>query len=287
MTWSLYRWVWLLDAPLFVGSAPAGALNRCRAYVPSRAIWGALTAELARVGSKSFPDYRQQGKVLREVARFTYLYPAALVDGAWLAWLPEYVPGKGLVWRREDRAEAEDTVVADRLFRRQLIDRRPGTAIDPESDSAAETSLRETECVMTHWRPGGPDGESRVGFVGYVFLRGDHGADLGRITIIFVGGDTRYGLGRMRRVEFVNDDAVFGASPVLDRNEPIVLSPHLLGHGVSDRELYGAKEALTGWDRTAADPLTHITKPCWLPGSRLLEDATWGIGPEGTWHDVL
>ena len=48
MSWSLQRWTWLLESPLFVGTTPAGSLNRCRLYVPARALWGAMTAELSR-----------------------------------------------------------------------------------------------------------------------------------------------------------------------------------------------------------------------------------------------
>jgi len=48
MSWTLYRWVWRLEAPLFLGMPPSGSLNRCRLYVPACNLWGALTAELAQ-----------------------------------------------------------------------------------------------------------------------------------------------------------------------------------------------------------------------------------------------
>lgn len=76
MSWSLHRWVWQLEAPLYVGMPPAGTLNRCRLYVPARAIWAAITADLARNGRNGFPKYAELGKQLREQARFTYLFPA-------------------------------------------------------------------------------------------------------------------------------------------------------------------------------------------------------------------
>lgn len=49
MTWALHYWSWQLDGPLYVGAPPAGSLNRARLYVPARALWGAVTAELARL----------------------------------------------------------------------------------------------------------------------------------------------------------------------------------------------------------------------------------------------
>jgi hypothetical protein len=285
MTWSLYRWVWRLEAPLFVGAPPARALNRCRPYVLSRAIWGALTSELAQTGTNGSSGYRERGEMLREGARFTYLYPASRVRETWYAWLPEYVPDRGLVWRREDQPTTANTAVRDRQFRRRLIDARPGTAIDADSDIAAEATLRETECVMTHWRPGSPAGHDRVAFAGYVFLKGVRAADLEAVTTLFVGGDTRYGLGRMRRIEFEEAGTVFGSRPDLDGGDAIVIGPLLLGHGISGRQLHGAKEALTGWDRTAADPLMSLATPRWVPGSRFYEDVRWRIDQEGTWHD--
>jgi hypothetical protein len=214
-------------------------------------------------------------------------YPAARVKGAWRARLPKYDKydrdrAMGLVWLREDHTEP----VPDRQFRRWIIAARPGTAIDPESDTAAEATLRETECVMTNWRAGSPSGSESVALVGYVFLKDMPAGDLEGTTTLFIGGDTRYGLGRLRRVEFAEADTVFGARPALDGSEPQVFSSLLLGHAISKREIYGAKEAMTGWDRTAVDPLMSVAIPRWVPGSQTREDVAWTIDPEGTWVDT-
>jgi len=286
MTWSLHRWVWLVEAPLFVGAPPAGSLNRCRPYVLARGIWGALTSESAQAGANAFPDYRGRGKTLRECTRFTYLYPAARMDGTWRAWLPEYVPGAGLVWRREDHSGASNNgAVPDRQFRRWLIDARAGTAIDADSDTAAEATLRETECVMTNWRAKSPAGREPVAMAGYVFLKDTPASDLDAVTTLFIGGDTRYGLGRLRRAEFKDAQTVFGARPALDGGDPRVLTSRLLGHGTSGRDVCGAREALTGWDRTEPNPLLNLSAPRWTPGSRTAEDVWWTVDPEGTWLD--
>lgn len=287
MSWTLHRWVWLLEGPLFVGALPAGALNRCRLYVPPRAIWAALTAESAQAGANGFPDYRQRGKSLREHARFTYLYPAARVKGAWRAWLPDYVPDKGLVWRREDHAPTANEPVPDRQFRRWLIDARPGTAIDADSDTAAEASLRETECVMTHWRFGSPSQGEPIALVGYVFLKDMPASNLNATTTLFIGGDTRYGLGRMRRIEFTDTNTVFGLRAVLDGDSPLLIGQHLLAHGVCGRDLHGAIEALAWWDRSELEgnPLRSGSEARWAPGSRGCDAVEWGIDEAGIWHD--
>jgi hypothetical protein len=84
VNWRLFRWVWQLEAPLHVGMPPSGSLNRCRLYVPARALWGALTAEVARRAGNDFPSYAGGWAGHPGDARLTYLYPAedSRVSGA-------------------------------------------------------------------------------------------------------------------------------------------------------------------------------------------------------------
>lgn len=283
MSWTLYRWTWRLEAPLFVGALPAGSLNRCRLYVPSRPLWGALTAELARRRESGFPSYENEGTVLRENARFTYLFPAECDGKHWRAWLPRYEQPAGLVWRREDRQDGEYHL-PDRQIRMRLLDARPGTAIDPDSDSAEEGSLRETECVLPQWR----SSESSVAFVGYVFLKQDL-PELRDLTALFLGGDSRYGLGRLRRLDMTPASDVFGAQIDLNQGAPSVRSNRLLAHTHQDAgrlEIIGSHELLAGWDRTRHDPFLPIAEmPLWTPGSRVRDGrvADWEIGENGIW----
>ena len=286
MSWTLYRWTWRLEAPLFVGAPPAGSLNRCRLYVPSRALWGALTAELARRRENGFPNYQNEGTILRENSRFTYLFPAECAGKHWRAWLPQYELRSGLVWRREDRQDGERDL-ADRQMRLRLMDARPGTAIDPDSDSAEEGSLRETECVLPLWRNNG----SPVAFAGYVFLKNDV-AELRDITVLFLGGDTRYGLGRLRSVgEWTSASDVFGAQVDLNQGAPSVRSNRLLAHTHQDAggpEIIGSQESLAGWDRTKAVSFQSLSEtPLWTPGSRIRNDGQakdWEISEDGAWQ---
>ena len=206
MSWSLFRWVWRLEAPLFIGMSPAGALNRCRPYVPARALWGAVTAEIARLKSgESFPNYEGVGGEVKRSCRFTYLFPAEKRDGRFLAWLPKFEKEKGLRWCLQDCGKSW----SDRDFRRRLLDTRPGTAIVPESDSALEGSLRHTECIGPWWRDSNSQGETAapVLLLGYVFWQdSDRHRQLQDIETLFIGGDTRYGLGKIRRIDMSSSD---------------------------------------------------------------------------------
>ena len=289
MSWSLFRWVWRLEAPLFIGMSPAGALNRCRPYVPARALWGAVTAEIARLKSgESFPNYEGVGGEVKRSCRFTYLFPAEKRDGRFLAWLPKFEKEKGLRWCLQDCGKSW----SDRDFRRRLLDSRPGTAIVPESDSALEGSLRHTECISPWWRDSNSQGETAapVLLLGYVFWQdSDRHRQLQDIETLFIGGDTRYGLGKIRRIDMSSsDDNVFGKPVRPDREHPEIGSDIVLGHAPEDggtEEMRGAKELLGGWDRNSP---WKGGKRAWAPGSCDTNHTDekpvyWSIDREGYW----
>jgi hypothetical protein len=289
MTWTALQWVWRLEAPLFIGMPPAGALNRCRPYVPARALWGAVTAEISRSrNGESFPDYGKLGWEVALNCRFTYLFPAEKRGGNFLVWLPKYEKTKGLCWRHHDGDES----LSDRDFRRRLLASRPGTAIAPESDSASEGTLRETECINPWWRDPNCQGETNAMLLlGYVFLR-DNGfrRQLDNIDTLFVGGDTRYGLGKICHVgwpELPGDLSVFGKRVHLDREHPEIQSDIVWGHALEGGQpqiqaMQGVKELLGGWDQ--GSPWRGALT--WAPGSFLERSTAWSIDNFGYWLHV-
>ena len=286
MTWTLIQWVWQLEAPLFVGMPPAGTLNRCRLYLPARAMHGAVTSELARLNGEEkgkFPDYGKFGKEVGENCRFTYLFPAEKRGDKFLVWTPKFEVAKGLQWYCQCGGE---NVLSERDFRRHLLDTRPGTAIAPESDSASEGTLRETECINPWWRDSSCQGEKRaVLLLGYVFLKKNGFCkQLENIGTLFVGGDTRYGLGKIRRIGWKvlpDGSSVFGKQVCLSEDEPKIESEVVLGHTLEDDDqmMQGTKELLGGWDlgRPWKGKLT------WTPGSFLEHPAPWTIDNYGYW----
>lgn len=294
MSWSLYRWTWQLESPLYIGATPAGSINRCRLYVPARVLWGALTAELARQkAGMQFPEYGVVGNEIQNRLRFTYLYPAEKSAGKWYAWLPRYKceRGLGLVWEREDDFQKH---FADQAFRMRLLHTRPATAIDPSSDTAEEGSLRETECMNTFWREADGRASSPVGLVGYVFVQDAASAssaelklpeDLQSLRTLFVGGDTRYGLGKLARageLDAVSD--VFGQRVELSGDKPMIRADRILGHAIVDeaKEAYGQRELLVWWD----DGKIHVptSKPLWQPGSYTEQEQLWAIDGTELWR---
>ncbi|CAB4243738.1 conserved protein of unknown function [Methylacidimicrobium sp. AP8] len=286
MSWNLCRWVWRVASPLFVGSTPSGALNRCRLYVPARPLWGALTAELARQEASGDPDYAGIGEMIRDHTRLSYLYPAEVIHGGWCAWLPQYREGEGLCWVREDNDAHR---ISDRRFRRRLLWARSGTAIVPDSDSAREGSLRETECVQPFWRQG-DDSQTApvepVAMAGYILFKESGPEERIRpIARLFVGGDTRYGLGRLERESMEPAATFFGMEVELDQDEPRVVAEYLPAHAHdTEADLSGNQEAIGGWDMAKGQCDPRISGPVWMPGSRWTGDAdipAWNLQPTG------
>ncbi|HON94063.1 MAG TPA: hypothetical protein PKZ07_20995 [Sedimentisphaerales bacterium] len=286
MTWTALRWIWRLEAPLFVGMPPAGALNRCRPYVPARVLWGAVTAEISRSrNGESFPDYGKLGWEVALNCRFTYLFPAEKRGDKFLAWMPKFERKRGVQWYCCGGEES----LSDRDFRRRLLDSRPGTAIAPESDSASEGTLRETECINPWWRDSKCQEESSaVLLLGYVFLRNNgFRRQLDNIDILYVGGDTRYGFGKICRVgwhEVSGDLSVFGKRVHLDGEHPEIQSAIVWGHALEGGHLQiqgmqGVKELLGGWDQGSPWRGTLT----WAPGSFWKEPAVWSIDKYGYW----
>jgi hypothetical protein len=264
---------------------------------------GAVTAELARMKGDEkaqFPDYGKFGKEVGENCRFTYLYPAEKCEDNFLPWLPEFKVQKdlnvkdrnksqksGLRWYRIDGKADE----SDRNFRRRLLDSRHGTAIAPESDSASEGTLRETECINTCWRYSDCQKEAKILFLfGYIFLRNNgFRRQLDTIGTLFVGGDTRYGLGKIQRVEWQEvsvDMSVFGKQVNLDKEHPQIESNIVWGHAPENGSIdidgmKGSKEYLVGWE---PDGLSQKGALAWAPGSSMDKMIPWSIDQYGFWR---
>ncbi len=281
MTWSLYRWVWRLEAPVHIGMPPAGALNRTRLYVPARAVWGAMTAELARRQNIQVPDYKAVGQQLQVRARFGYLFPAQKVGESWYAWLPEYREDKGLVWTREDGKGP----VEDRVFRRWLLTTRPGTAIAPTSDTAEEGTLREHEVInpFSHWGEKS-DFPQPVALAGYLCLTDDGSCEVEQIEEIFIGGDTRYGLGRLKREVFFQESTFFGRQINRNADSTVITTDRALAHTITTGQhiFTGALELVAGWDAVSGG-LT-ASDLAWAPGSKSSRELRFQIGEDGLWR---
>lgn len=295
MSWKVYQWVWRLNGPLYIGIPPAGALNRCRLYVPARAIWGAVTAEISRSKNEdSFPAYAKIGEDIKENYRFTYMYPAMKLNETYNPWLPKYIDKEGLVWFHKEKKKPD----SDRQFRKQILHTRPGTAINPELDSAQEGTLRETECMNPWYKESSnPQNENKpIYLLGYIFIKNpDKIQKVEAIKTMFLGGDTRYGFGKIERVMWKEtNQPVFDKRVFLENEDPIIESDILLGHtnfdSAEQNEWFkGRKEQLAGWDRVDSNKLFGLETGTllWAPGTYLQKESKFVIGEYGIWKSLV
>lgn len=297
---------------MYLGMPPAGAMNRCRPYVPSRTIWGAVTAEVSRSlwDDSGVLKYKEIGDLLMGDCRFTYLYPTDNRGGSYRTWLPRYENGRGLTW---GPCDWKGPTLDDREFRRHLFTSRASTAVDPSSDSALDGSLREMECISNSWisRKGDLEGvpSGQVYMTGYVFMKNSIKQDLidgiKNLTNLFIGGDSRYGLGKIVREVFTKESAVFDRKVEINNSEyPAILSDLLLASvccsekvdskasNVSDPDcqdsscslnttaLFGKKEIMGGWSQSEF----LNSHALWSPGSVSKSPKWWTLAPaDGQW----
>jgi hypothetical protein len=292
MSWKLFRWIWKVESPLYIGMPPSGSLNRCRPYVPARVLWGSVTAELARQRMPSEITnldkyYEKEGEKIKEHFRFTYLYPAIKQDNNYAVWLPEFDPKNGLQWKCSNGFEAQ----LNRKFRAMLFSALAGTAIDPDTDSAQEASLHETECIQPYWNINGAERYNPVYLSGYFMAKNDKLlTEINSINTIFAGGDTRYGLGRLQRVLHSTSGTMkdFSIDVDLNSDDPGLTTHRVLAHAeFIGKGMIGAQECLLGWDRGKLHPLHEKRIPFWAPGSinqKSPKAITWKIKDNGTWE---
>jgi hypothetical protein len=110
---------------------------------------------------------------------------------------------------------------------------------------------------------------------------------LDNIDTLFVGGDTRYGLGKICRVEWQEvsgDLSIFGKRVYLDGEHPEIQSDIVWGHALEGgrhqiQGMQGVKELLGGWDQ--GSPWRGALT--WAPGSFLQRTTAWSIDNYGYW----
>ena len=79
MDWQPYRLVYQAKSPIHIGYRTLGFIQRTRYYIPGRALWGAITANLTRAYG-SYEQYGPVGEDVKSSILFSYFYPAPEPD---------------------------------------------------------------------------------------------------------------------------------------------------------------------------------------------------------------
>lgn len=257
MAWQAYSLTYRAMTPVLLGSHPLGFVQRTRYYAPSWTLWGAITAQLTRacLSQATGRDYQDVGRFVRDNILTSYAY--LLVDGQ--SARPHFVGGR-LHYGSRSTAEFETCFVTSRGH----------TAVAPESITAHTGTLHETETLAAYDQAGKP---VRWQFTLYMrqpwkappdLLQELTAVDVLKILEeLTIGGDRRYGLGRIKRERTENLTAVEGNDrpvPVEWNPEERVLRAHLRLDNLSGEMIRGRVEAIP-WRWWQNKP-----KGAWGPG---------------------
>lgn len=291
MTWRGFRWSFRLESPLHIGFRNIANLQRTRPYVPARNLWAAATARIAQWFGTS--AYTEVGEDVSAHLRFSYLYPQ--VDD--LVLLPSL----------------------DREHENLLLDSLSSTALDPGSTAAEGGSLHEIEVVVPRTRQApshqvallglfwARDGAGRAVEIataepgGMPLLCGDGGEAVSARELfswLQIGGERRYGLGRIRLLELVPLGShslprpFDGAWDGSDSAGPKVNIPErgrIWAHAVvGSAAVAGDLEALVGraWSEWGAGRQLTGGSLCWSPGSVCQKPQAFRVSAQGVWTEI-
>ncbi|MCI0722254.1 MAG: hypothetical protein L0338_25270 [Acidobacteria bacterium] len=285
MAWQCFRLICELLSPLHIGYHKVGNVQRTRYYIPARNLWAAVTERLVRSGfgsdalGKQADDYTAVGDWVNEHIAFTYFFLHE--DDALL--YPCYTEN-GLCYGGLRQHE----------FERRYLAAHVTTALDPATTSAEAASLHEVEFIA----PVNQDGpRTRIG--GWVFLRDAALEKLGGeakwhswLRDLQVGGERRYGFGRLRLAGAPQpvyrldgyDVELTAVRPKIAAEKGKPFWAHTLSENTMAR---GLIEPLVGREtRVGASFGQRLTRAriCWTPGSISEASQQFVIAGDGIWE---
>lgn len=292
--WRLFRLEYDLLSPLHIGYHVVGNVQRTRYYVPARNLWAAMTERLAQSGfepartrsESGFPNYQEVGKWVGECCRFSYLF---LRDSGRQMLYPCFEDG-GLRY-----GGASGLGISREEFERQFLSSYVATALDAATGAAAEASLHEVEFISPY-----EEGGERTRLCGWVWISKHGITELGGMEEwrkllgeLQVGGERRYGFGRLRLAEngFSEkgepvEDWPVTPDPGFPRIKVEKQGPILAHVEASDAVAKGMVEPVVGRE-TAGDSgrfggSLSSAGICWVPGS-LVKDMSFHVAEKGMW----
>lgn len=284
MGWHLFQVTYDLLSPLHIGYHKVGNAQRTRYYVPARNLWAAVTERLTRSGfhTDDVPEgcYEKIGEWVKQHVAFSYFF---VRDGDGLLY-PRYT-GSGLCY---GGLSAEE-------FERRFLSAHVTTALDAATTSAAAGSLHEVEFIAPHERQEG----KRVSVGGWVWLDKrsrellDEGGWRARLGELQMGGERRYGFGRLRLRAWTAQAVLpCGYACVADGDRPILtVRPNwpLLAHAALEGvRAKGMIEPLVGRE-TRGDSASFgqeltAARACWTPGSVVEQEGAFALEASGVWR---
>lgn len=288
MGWKAYRLVYQAKSPIHLGWHTLGYIKLTRYYITGRNMWGAMTANMVRTLYRH-EDYRAVGELLTKDILVSYFYPALDFQNPLL---PKF-QNTGLCYGQYTESD----------FERLFIQSYGQTAVLPESNTAEDQSLHESDFISPYLEGEDTKKHQNVYFVGYIFIHNNAHYDEQVLTLanieraiteIFVGGDRKYGWGRLMldtgKIYEVKDNTIFG-NQLDTRNDCLQITvsenncipAHLELNTKGNIKIKGDIEPILGreWgtsetdgNKIGAGQKISNAKICWMPGSVIMEKDT-------------
>lgn len=154
--------------PIHIGSLNYGVLSETRIFIPGWTMWGAMTNA----------NYRKSGIYNeKKFENITCFYPKIENE----VFYPRFEDGDFYLGR-----------CSEKEFRLEFTTTYLSTSINPQTLNAKDKSLHEIDVILP----------KELYWEGYI--KCDE-ADLNQLDEIYIGGDSRYGLGLMKLVNMVEE----------------------------------------------------------------------------------
>jgi hypothetical protein len=276
MPWQCFELTYELLSPLHIGYHKVENVQRTRYYVPARNMLAAAAERLVEGGQSQ--SYKHALDWVRENFAFSYFF--LLSDG--LRLVPRYKPDVGLRYGE----------LSAHQFERRYVRALVGTAIEPKDHAAEEGSLHEVECIPEYWAD--ERGEcDKTRLQGWFFTR-DGAGWRAVLEGLRVGGERRYGFGRLSLAGDKETRGIPGGSLIINQSRPrFRLEPKspLLAHSpVQGLEARGSIEAVVGRETTTSQRYgRELTRGqiFWIPGSFCDSACEFEFGREGIWTKAI
>jgi hypothetical protein len=188
--------------PLHIGAGKWGIVNETAIFIPGQTIWGALVNKYLiekGVGGEEFQ------KIKEKFEKISNFFPAFSEDGEFFT--PTYQEGEFgyLLPPQSGNSSEERRFISESEFRYSFVDTLLQTAIEPGSRRAKDESLHEMDYILPTPKNGLPSLSENnptpsLYWKGIIFLE-EEGGFLEEGLELYLGGDTRYGVGLVRLVK--------------------------------------------------------------------------------------
>lgn len=201
MKW--YKLIFKQKQPIYLGKSKYGVLSQTSLFINGHTMWGALTnTYITKQEVNNVQDIKKIGDRLKTITCF---FPAFKEDSSYIVLYPQYENGIFYFKSQDEKIKySEDE------FRFRFVDSFVSTSIESTIRSAKNEGLHMTELICQRDKLTG----KQLYWIGLLGVEGSEDNNEDNIEVndifseIFVGGDTRYGLGYMQLIGTLNGEEV-------------------------------------------------------------------------------